>query len=614
MAKTGQRRGFGRGPGHGEVSLEKVKDTKRTVKRLLKFFGREKILLLLSLILLGISVALNASAPARLGGAITNYLERSVDIPAFATEMFILLAIYVGAFFANMAGLMIVNVIANRIIFRMREEAFHNVQRLSVAYFDKMGVGDVISRLTNDLETVYSFMSNGFMSTLNGIFSLISVIIAMFLLDVSMTLVLLLIIPIVGVIMMVIGGIVRKDAAENQEKVGDISKVIEESVSGIKVIQSFNRVHEEEKKFNAVNETTRAAGIKMETSSYMMMPAMLAMNGIAIVLMIGFGGLMAISNPAVYSIGLVSAFILYARQFMEPFQRISNVYNLFNSALAGAERVFEVFDSEEEIPQVDEPFTPDSVEGTVEFKSVSFGYVPEKPVLSDISLKVDPGQMTAIVGPTGAGKTTIINLLTRFYDIQEGEILIDGKNIKEFGLQNLRSQMGIVLQEPFFFASTIRENLLYGRPDATEKEIIEAAKTANAHHFISCLPDGYDTMLTERGMNLSQGERQLLGITRTILSNPKILILDEATSNIDSLTEKHIQNALITLMKGRTSFIIAHRLSTIKKAHKVLVIHNHTIIEEGTHRELMAADGFYKKLYSMQFVRPDVYEDDTLLV
>ncbi|MBN1837331.1 MAG: ABC transporter ATP-binding protein [Spirochaetales bacterium] len=588
---------------------EKPRDFRATARRLLRFFGREKRLLLLALLMIAASAALNAVAPTVMGRAITEHLERSLDLPLFFRQMLLLLGIYLGAFLSQAGGTVAVNVISNRIIFRLRRQAFDHVQRLAVAYFDRVGIGDVISRLTNDVETVYHFISNGLASSLNGLFSILAVLIAMMALNLPMTLVLFLIVPVLLVIVRAIGKVVRKAAAERQRQVGVLSAAIEESVSGMKVIQSFHREEQERRKFDQINRAARDASIAMESSSYMMMPAMQLVNGLALVLVLGFGGAMAVLNPAVYSVGLVAAFLVYSRRFMQPLQQISNVYNLFNSALAGAERIFEVFDSREEIAQPDRPLPADRIAGHVEFRSVSFGYTADRQVLRDICLEAHPGELTAIVGPTGAGKTTIINLLCRFYDVDQGEIRIDGADIRHYDVYALRAAMGVVLQEPFFFAATIRENLLYGRPDASEDQMVEAARTANAHHFVSCLPKGYDTELTERGMNLSQGERQLLGIARTLLADPRILILDEATSSVDSLTERHIQQAVGRLMQGRTSFVIAHRLSTIRRADRLLVLHDRRIVERGTHEQLMAAGGFYSRLYALQFQRPEVFED-----
>lgn len=619
-----QRRPGGPGGGHGAPTGEKPKDTKAAGKRLLSFFGKQKGLLFFSIFLLIAAAALNALAPAVLGKAITNHLERDLNLPLFFKQIALLVAIYAGAFLSNIGGSLCANIISNRIVFRLRKEAFAHVQRLSIGYFDRIGIGDIISRLTNDIEMIYNFLSNGLISTLNAVFTFIGILIAMFLLNLSMSAVLLLIIPILAVIVMRIGKIVKKNAVENQKQVGALTAAIEESVSGIKVILSFRREKAERKKFEKTNAAARDAGIIMESSAFMMMPLMQLAGGLAIVLVIGFGGSMAVVRPDIYSIGLVTAFIVYARRIMEPFRQVANVYNMFNSALAGAERVFEIFDCTEEIPLPADPAPAGKINGILQFKDVHFGYVPDKPVLEDISFEANPGQMIAIVGPTGAGKTTIINLLSRFYDVDKGEILIDGTDIRGYDLHGLRTKLGVVLQEPFFFAASIRENLLYGmqdsecggdcfepaaKPGEIEERMIAAAETANAHHFISRLPEGYDTELTERGMNLSQGERQLLAITRTLLSDPKILILDEATSNVDSLTERNIQKAVHRMMRGRTSIVIAHRLSTIKRADTLLVLHNRRIIERGTHGELMAKGGFYSKLYSMQFEKAEITED-----
>ena len=605
-------RGMGprRGPGgHGHMSLDKAENFKNAMRRLFKYFGRDKAFLIFAIIGILASVVLNTVAPGILGSAITNHLERSMDIPAFIQQMILLLFIYIAAFITNVLSTILTGIMSNRVIFRMRREGFDHIQRLSISYFDKKGIGDIISRMTNDIDMIYQFMSNGFISTVNAFFSLSGIIIAMFILNIPLTFSVLATLPVVGVIIAVIGKQVRVAAKNKQSQVGNLSAAIEESVSGIKVIQSFHREKSEREKFDKVNRAARDASIEMETKSYMMMPLMQLVNVFGLVFVIGIGGILTVTNPAVYSIGLLTSFIVYARKFFEPMRQVAQVYNMFQSAMAGAERVFEVFDSTDELPAPEKPVKIEGLKGQVEFDNVSFGYEPGKPVLSGIDFSAAPGEVTAVVGPTGAGKTTIINLLARFYDVDTGSIKIDGTDLRDYSRDDIRGLMGIVLQEPFFFATTIRENLMYGRPDATEEEMIEAAKLANAHHFINCMPDGYDTVLTERGMNLSQGERQLLAIARTVILDPKILILDEATSSIDSLTEAHIQEGLLRLMEGRTSFVIAHRLSTIKSADRIVVIHDHRIIEKGNHLELMAAKGFYHRLYSIQFQKAEVTEE-----
>ncbi len=605
---TKKRMKPGGGSGH-HMSFEKPKNSKIAGRRLWIYIKGYTPVLLFAIIFIIIGVLLRVAAPTFMGNAITEHLERSLDLPAFMRELGLLLGIYLGMFVANAISSILVAYASNKLIYHMREDGFSKLQKLSLSFYDTAGVGDIISRMTNDIETIYNAFSNGFSQVISGMFSLIGTLIAMFVLNVSLSFAVLAVIPIVLVFVISLGKKVRVKAQTNQKQVGKLNTSIEESVEGMKVIQTFNREEESFKRFDQTNKKTREAAIAFFSESFKMMPVMTFMNGLSLAIVIGLGGILVIKNPSIYSIGLISAFIMYARQFFEPIRQVSNIYNMYQSALAGAERFFQIIDSEDVIIEPEEPFIPTDPQGTVEFKDVTFAYVKDKPVLEHISLEANSGMTTAIVGPTGAGKTTIVNLLSRFYDIEEGQILIDGVNIKDYSLASLRAMMGVVLQEPFFFAGTIRDNLMYGRLDSSEEGMIEAAKLANAHHFISCMPEGYATVLTERGMNISQGERQLLAIARTILADPKILILDEATSSIDSLTESHIQQAMMNLMKGKTSFIIAHRLSTIKNADNLLVIHNHTIIEQGNHTDLMAADGFYSKLYTLQFEQNDVLED-----
>jgi ATP-binding cassette, subfamily B, multidrug efflux pump len=478
--------------------------------------------------------------------------------------------------------------------------------------FDKRGIGDFISRMTNDIEMVFNAMNNGFTSMVGGMLSMIMTLIAMFVLSVPLTFVILAVVPVMAVLTGVIGKKIRGAFRKNQEWVGRLTASIEESVSGIKVTQTFRREEAEFAKFEKINDQSQKVGVEAELISFAFMPLMNIMTSLTLGLIVGVGGYMALKSTAEgVSIGLLTSFILYSRQFFEPLRQITQVYSMIQSALAGAERLFEMMDMKPEVVEKPDALPLNDIRGIVEFSNVGFAYEEGKTVLEEINFRTEPGQVLAIVGPTGAGKTTLINLLSRFYDVGSGRIAVDGTDIRDLKIDDLRTSMGVVLQEPFFFAATIRENLLYARPDATEEQMISAAKTANAHYFVSRLPEGYDTMLSERGNNLSQGERQLLGIARAILSDPRILILDEATSSVDSLTEAHIQEGLIRLMKGRTSFIIAHRLSTIRNANHVLVMHNRRIVESGTHDELMAKpDGFYAKLYGMQSQKLEILESD----
>jgi len=531
-----------------------------------------------------------------LGGAITKHLERDLNIQMFVNKMIVLVFLYIAAYIVNSLAGVAINYMGNKVLLKLRTIFFHKVQQLSISYFEKKGIGDLISRLTNDIETIQGFLTNGLIQLVTGVFSIIFILVAMFSLNITLTFSILITFPVMVLTIIVIGKQIRKAAKKNQEKVGKLSTVIEESVSGMKIIKSFHREDDEIHKFDKINTEARQAATKMETTSFLMFPIMNFINTFAMVLVIGIGGIMVINNPDIYSIGLLTSFIVYSRKFFEPVRQISQVYSSLQSALAGSERIFELLDSEDEIKISKNPIKVEKINGKVEFKNVTFAYEAGKTVLNDISFTAKVGENIAIVGPTGAGKTTIINLLSRFYDISKGNILVDDKVIKDLELEGYRRQLGIVLQEPFFFATTIRENIKYGNPDASDNNIIEAAKIANAHHFISRLPNGYDTELLERAQNLSHGERQLLAIARTILANPSILILDEATSNIDSLTEMHIQEAMQNLMKGRTSFIIAHRLSTIKNADKIMVVYDHKIIEQGTHSQLIEQKGYYHNL------------------
>jgi ATP-binding cassette subfamily B protein len=549
--------------------------------------------------------------PALIGDAIKQDLELSHNLPDFVYRMKIVLATIIGAWIAEAGSGILLTRLSNNIVYRLREDSFAHIQTLSMGSFDKRGIGDFISRMTNDIEMVFNAMNNGFSSLVGGLLSMIAVLIAMFILSVPLSLVVLAVVPVMAVLTGIVGKKIRGAFRTNQEWVGRLTSNIEESVSGIKVIKTFRREEAEFAKFEKINDTSQRVGVEAELISYAFMPLMNIMTSLTLGLIVGVGSYMALPAAGGVSIGLLTAFILYSQRFFDPLRQITQVYSMIQSALAGAERLFEMMDIRPEVVEKPNAIALKAIQGAVAFDNVAFAYEKGKTVLEDIRFRSRPGQVIAVVGPTGAGKTTLINLLSRFYDVTEGSISIDGHDIRDVRLDDLRTGMSVVLQEPFFFATTIRENLLYARPDATEEEMMAAAQTANAHYFITRLPHGYDTVLSERGNNLSQGERQLLGIARAILANPRILILDEATSSVDSLTESHIQDGLIRLMKGRTSFIIAHRLSTIRNADQVLVLHNHRIIESGTHAELMGKpNGFYAKLYGMQDQKAEIFESD----
>ncbi len=595
--------------GRGNMPVESPKNFSKTIKRLFSYFKDKKLTLFFISVFVVITTLLRIIMPAFIGISIRDYLEVNVDLAGFGRQMIILFFILLGTWvFGALQGVIMTRLV-NLTIFKIRNDTFTNIQTLSMSYFDKKGLGDVISRLTNDIERIENFMSSGVVSLISSLFSIIGYLIMMIALNPLLSLTILLLVPIMVLFTLFIAKRVREAFRKNQAQIGKLSSNIQESVSCVRVIKTFAREKEEFNKFEKINNNTRLIGEKAETLSFSFMPIMTMMTAFMLAAIVGFGGTMAFNG--MISVGLLMSFIMYSRRFFEPLRQLTNVYNLMQSALAGAERIFLILDAKSEITNATKPILLTQVKGNVEFNNVRFGYEKDKVVLDGINIKADKGEVIALVGPTGAGKTTIINLLSRFYDVWDGNITLDGNDIREIELNSLRTQMGVVLQEPFFFSKSIRENLLYGKPSATEEELIRASKLANADHFIKRMPHSYDTVLTERGMNISQGERQLLAIARAILADPKILILDEATSNIDSLTEAHIQEGLLELMKGRTSFIIAHRLSTIKNADKVLVIHNHKIIEEGTHDALIEKGGFYSRLYKLQLHKDmqDVTED-----
>ncbi len=597
------------GQGHGH-KIESARDFKKTLNRLISYFGPDIYIIIIAAVCILASVGLKTLGPAVIGSAIKNYLELSQDMTGFVRQMFLLLGLYSSSWIIDvLSGVLMVR-LANNIVFRLRNDAFSHVQKLSMSFFDKKGLGDIISRLTNDIEMIYNVMSNSFKNILNGVFSILGVLIAMFVLNYKLSFIIIAIVPVMAFFTVIIGKRVRSAFRKSQKQVGLLSANIEESISGIKAIKCFNKEHDEFVKFENLNNKAKKIGIKAGFTSFTLMPLIQFMSALSLAVIVCAGGISIVKYPGVFSIGLLTSFILYTQRFFEPLRQLSNVYNVLQSAIAGAERVFEILDTEPGITNKKDVIILDDLTGNVEFRNVTFGYNKADPVLDKINLKVDKGEVIAIVGPTGAGKTTLVNLLSRFYDVNTGSIFIDGNDIRDIDVNSLRKQMGVVLQEPFFFAASIKENILYGNSSASEEDILNAAKLSNADCFITRLPHGYDTILSERGSNLSQGERQLLAIARVILSNPKILIMDEATSNIDSLTEVNIQKGLLELMKERTCFIIAHRLSTIKNADKVLVIHNHRIIETGTHTELMKKEGFYARLYSMQLKKEEITEEE----
>jgi ATP-binding cassette subfamily B multidrug efflux pump len=481
----------------------------------------------------------------------------------------------------------------------MRRELFQHLQTFSIGFYDTHPAGGLMSRLTNDIDAINQAVSQNVTSLIASVLSMAGILITMFVLNAWLALATLIVVPIMFWFTEFVARYTRKGFRDLQKGLGDLNGVAEESISGQKVIKAFRRNESVIEAFRKQNQAVYQAGIYANTYALLMMPLTNVLGNFFVIVLAGLGGWLALHN--LVSVGMIATFINYGQNFVQPLRQLANMYNAIQAALAGAERVFEIIDTQAEIPDAPDPLPLDTITGDVRFEGVKFGYRPDMPVIKDMSLEAKPGQIIALVGPTGAGKTTIINLLTRFYEIQGGKITIDGKDIRQVRKADLRRKLGLVLQDTFLFSDTVMENIRYGRLDATDEECIQAAKMADADHFIRQLPQGYQTNLSERASNLSQGQRQLLSIARAILANPAILILDEATSSVDTRTEARIQKSLLRLMEGRTSFVIAHRLSTIRDADNVIVINDGEIVEQGSHQQLLDKRGFYHHLYVSQF-------------
>lgn len=580
----------------------KAKNTRAAASRLWKYLGRQRTGLIIVCILAVITAVTTLIGPYLLGFAVDHYIiER--DMSGLLKLCLILLVVYVcGAILTWMQTYVMVGV-AQRTVWEMRSDLFSWLQKLPLSFFDSKTNGELMSRTTNDIDNVSQTLNQSVTQILSSIFTLIGACAIMFYLSLWLTLVTLLTIPLMLFLTKNIAKFTRKHFSGQQKQLGELNGFIEESVSGQKVIKIFRREQTTKQQFHKMNMSLRSESIKAQILSGFMGPVMNVVNNLSFALIAAIGGWMAFHELT--SVGIVVSFLNYSKQFNRPVNELANQFNQLQSGLAGAERVFEVLDMRpeyQEEPKEDNRLISSPIQkGKVEFQDVSFAYKENEPILKQVTFTAEPGKTIALVGPTGAGKTTIINLLTRFYDVQQGSIMIDGQDIRRIDKLQLRSQLGIVLQDAYLFSDTIRENIRYGKLEASDEEVEAAAKLANAHSFVQKLPDGYDTTLTAAGGNLSHGQRQLITIARAILANPAILILDEATSSIDTRTEMYIQNAMKSLMNGRTSFVIAHRLSTIREADKILVIDHGEIIEQGNHEELMKEKGFYYRLYSSQF-------------
>lgn len=598
-----------RGPGgHGGMMPgEKAKDFKGTTRKILSYIGRYKIAIVLVMISAVAGTVFNIVGPKVLSKATTEIFNglvskvsggAGIDFHKVGVILLILLGLYcVSALFSFIQGY-IMSGISQKLSFRMRKEISEKINRMPLAYFESKTVGEVLSRITNDVDTFGMSLNQSITTLITSVTTLIGVFIMMMTISPLMTLIALVILPISAFLISVVVKHSQKYFKAQQEYLGDINGTIEESYSGHTIIKAFNREEKVNQDFQETNEKLYSSAWKSQFLSGLMQPIMTFVGNLGYVAVAVTGSMLAVAGSI--TVGDIQAFIQYVRSFTQPITQIAQVFNMLQSMAAAAERIFEFLDEEEE-PVTENPVRLEDIKGEVEFEHVRFGYDPQKPVIHDFTCHVEPGSMVAIVGPTGAGKTTMVKLLMRFYDVDSGCIKVDGENVKDFERRNLREAFGMVLQDTWLFKGTIMENIRYGRLDATDEEVIAAAKAANADHFIRTLPGGYDMELNEEASNVSQGQKQLLTIARAILADNRIMILDEATSSVDTRTEQHIQDAMANLMKGRTSFVIAHRLSTIRDADVILVMKDGDIIEQGNHKQLLAQNGFYAQLYNSQF-------------
>ena len=596
-----------RGPG---APVEKAKDFKGTMKKLLQYLGAYKISIVAVIIFAIGSTIFNIVGPKILGRATTEIFKglvrkvsggSGIDFTKIGKILGMLLVLYLcSALFSFIQGYIMTGV-SQKLTYRMRKEISEKINRLPMNYFDKMTHGEVLSRITNDVDTLSQSLNQSATQVITSVATIIGVLIMMLSISPLMTLTALLLLPISMGFISVIVKRSQKYFMSQQEYLGHVNGQVEEVYGGHNIVKAFNKEQDVIATFDKDNDMLYQSAWKSQFLSGMMMPIMQFVGNLGYVAEVILGGYLAMKS--VIEVGDIQSFIQYVRNFTQPIQQVAQVANMLQSTAAASERVFEFLEEEEEEQTVTDSVPVDDLEGRVEFDHVHFGYNPDHIIINDFSVKVEPGQKIAIVGPTGAGKTTMVKLLMRFYDVNEGVIKVDGHDIRDFNRSELRKMFGMVLQDTWLFKGSIEENIRYGKLDATHEEVVEAAKAAHVHRFVQTLPGGYNMELNEEASNVSQGQKQLLTIARAILEDPKILILDEATSSVDTRTEIQIQKAMDNLMRGRTSFIIAHRLSTIRDADLILVMKDGDIVEQGNHEELLAKNGFYADLYNSQFER-----------
>jgi len=578
--------------------MVKARDVRGTLRRLWGYLKRQRWALLGIVALVALTSGLGLLGPLLMGRAIDQFILKK-DLPGLARTGLQMIALYGLISATTWLQNVLMASVAQRTVRDIRNDLFAKLQTLSLRFFDQRTHGELMSRLANDVENINNVLNQSLTQLISSVLSVVGVAAMMVAINVRLALVSLLSVSLTALLSSQIAWRTREGFREQQETWGELNGIIEETITGQHVVKAFVREKAVMAQFEVANRRLQRVATRAETLSGVVGPMMNMVNNLGLAIIASTGGWMTVQGLT--TVGTIAAFINYARQFSFPLNQLAQLYALIQSAIAGAERVFEILDEVPELADAADAVPLDQVQGDVSFRDVCFAYESDVPVLKHVDFHARPGQTIALVGPTGAGKTTIINLLTRFYDIDSGRIAIDGIDIRQVKKADLRRKLGIVLQDTYLFSETVMENICYGRLDATDEEVIAAAKLANADTFIRRLPHSYATELSERGSNLSQGQRQLLSIARAILADPSILILDEATSSVDTRTEKHIQEAMLRLMEGRTSFVIAHRLSTIREADAILVINGGEIIERGTHEELLEKRGFYHHLYMSQF-------------
>jgi len=594
---------------------EKARDFKGTMAKLLRYLSPYKWQFVVVMVFSVASTVFNIIGPKILGKATTKLFEGAVGILAGTSASIDF--VYIGNILALLAGLYVAATVfgfiqgwvmtnvSMKMTYRFRKEISEKINRLPISYFDRTNQGEVLSRVTNDVDTISQTLNQSLTQIITSVITMIGVLVMMFSISWLMTLAVMVILPISAVFIGIIVKHSQKYYKQQQEYLGHVNGHVEEMFGGHIIVKAFNGEKRSVEKFDGLNNTLYSSAWKSQFISGLMMPIMNFVGNLGYVAVAVLGGVMAFRN--LITVGDIQAFIQYVRNFTQPIMQIANISNVLQQTAAASERVFEFLAEDEEAPDTANPVVMGSVRGHVEFRNVHFGYTPEKTIINNFSAEIQPGQKIAIVGPTGAGKTTMVKLLMRYYDIQSGAILVDGHDIRDFTRQGLRDKFGMVLQDSWLYNATIMENIRYGRLDATDEEVYQAARIANVDHFIRTMPEGYNMVLDEESSNISQGQKQLLTIARAVLSKPNILILDEATSSVDTRTEVLIQKAMDNLMQGRTSFIIAHRLSTIRNADRILVMRDGDIVEQGSHTELLEKKGFYASLYNSQFEEAGIY-------